>query len=173
MSEEEFMSQLSHLQAYLYRVALALLGNDADANDALQDTCLRAYLARSKQRGGPESFKAWIKRILLNVCCDLLKERRRVIPMGAPEEVDHNRRQTEVPPQEHLIWDHVADLPNDLREIIALRYLFDLSQEQTARALEIPIGTVKSRLNRALQTLRAKLSTAREGDNCALQRCNS
>ncbi|MGE5654226.1 MAG: RNA polymerase sigma factor [Bacillota bacterium] len=168
MSEEEFMSQLDHLQTYLYRIALALLGNDADANDALQDACLRAYLARAKQRGGAASFRPWIKSILLHVCCDMLKHRQRVITMGAPEEVYGQVRQSEAPPEESLVWDHVADLPTELREIVALRYLFDLTQEQAARALQIPIGTVKSRLNRALRILRAELMTVRRGEDCAL-----
>lgn len=168
MSEDEFMSQLDHLQTYLYRVALALLGNDADANDALQDACLRAYLARARQRGGTASFRPWIKSILLHVCCDMLKQRQRVIAMGAPEEIYQQVGQSDLPLQEHLIWDHVADLPMELREIVALRYLFDLTQEQAARALQIPIGTVKSRLNRALQILRAELMTVRRGEHCAL-----
>ncbi len=166
MSEDEFLTQLDALQAYLYRASLALLGNEADANDALQDAALRAYVARDQLRGGSEGFKPWMKSILLHVCSDMLKQRQRVVPFGLPEQLQGSTEETSATNGQHEVWDYVADLPKELREVVAMRYVFDLSQEQVASSLAIPVGTVKSRLNRSLRLLRAKLTSGKDGGNC-------
>ena len=155
MTENEFTSELNKIQGFLERAALAVLGNKSDAADAVQEAILKAYICREQLRGGSRSFKPWIKRILLHVCSKVLRHRQRVIPLGGREElicdtVAQVEGQSEV-------WDRVAALNPQLREVVALRYIFDLSQEQVAESLGIPVGTVKSRLNRALEQLRTDL----------------
>ncbi len=167
MSEEEFILLLDQVQASLYRMALAVMSSEADANDALQEASLRAFLARSQLRGGADGFRPWMKRILLHVCSDMLRARRRIVPVGGPDELCDDRREPELP-VEHEVWDHVANLPQALREVVALRYLFDLSQEQVAQHLAIPVGTVKSRLNRALRLLRQRYIPGKDGEERAV-----
>ena len=155
MTEIEFISELNKIQGFLERAALAVLGNKSDADDAVQEATLKAYICREQLRGGSSSFKPWIKRILLHVCSKALKHRQRVIPLGVREEV---LADTASPVEgQDEIWDRVAALNPGLREVVSLRYIFDLSQEQVAESLGIPVGTVKSRLNRALEQLRADL----------------
>ena len=160
MTENEFIRELEVLQGYLERASLAMMGNPADAQDAFQEACLRAYVSREQLQGGATSFKPWIKRILLNVCLRSIEHRRRVIPLGLREDVASE----EATSYEDLgeVWEKVSVLSTALRETVVLRYVFDLTQEQVAEQTQVPVGTVKSRINRALEQLRSEMTRERE-----------
>jgi len=170
MSENEFMTELHKVQGYLERAAVAVLGNRSDADDAVQEAVLKAYICREQLRGGSNAFKPWIKQILLHVCTKTFKQRSRVIPLGVREELLCDTSQIVTEPTE--IWDHVAALNGQLREVVALRYIFDLSQEQVAQRLGIPVGTVKSRLNRALEQLRGIQELRKGSGECEARKQN-
>jgi RNA polymerase sigma-70 factor, ECF subfamily len=163
VTESEFIRELEKVQSYLERASLALMGNTHDAEDAVQEACLRAYVSRAQLQGGSASFRPWMKRILLNVCLRSIEHRKRVVPLGSREETmpDQETSYEELGP----VWDKVKVLSASLRETVALRYVFDLTQEQVAQHLQVPLGTVKSRINRALEQLRSELAGAgKEGD---------
>jgi RNA polymerase sigma-70 factor (ECF subfamily) len=153
-------------QGIAFRTAYLLAGNAADAEEAAQDAFVKAYRALWRFRAG-SPFKPWLLRIVANEA----RNRRRSagrrtalalrvaqVPSGeaapSPEAtlLDAERR-------EELIA-ALDRLGESDREAIACRYLLDLSEAETAAALGIRRGTVKSRLARALERLRAELEAA-------------
>ncbi|MEW6198780.1 MAG: sigma-70 family RNA polymerase sigma factor [Planctomycetota bacterium] len=125
------------------------------AEDLLQETFLQAArrLERVSQAVSP---RAWLYTIARNVAATAVRCRRRTEPL--PAEVV-----TESPaedPRLARVRAAIAELPDTLRETLELRLRCELSYEEIAAVLEIPVGTVRSRLHLALQRLRAALSGA-------------
>ena len=146
----------------LYRTARAILRDDAEAEDAVQEAYLRAYRALDTFRG-ESKFSTWLVRIAANEA--LMRRRARprtahVVPLEAAdlqareERGDHMLRR--------LLEKRIDALPDDYRAVFMLRAVEELSVEETALALGIPEATVRSRLFRARGLLRESL--AREMD---------
>lgn len=154
MNDKRFLELLHKEEGRLFRIALAILGNESDAWDALQQAVEQAWRSRRNLRGEDVAFPAWIKKITVNCCITLLRRRERLIPVD-PHTLP--LRENEPPSEAALIWHLVGELGEEFRKVIALRYLGDLSLEEIARVLEIPLGTVKSRLNTAHKRLRDML----------------
>lgn len=155
MTEMEFIQRTEGVKKRLYRTALLYLGSEAMALDAVDEAVYKGFCAYKKLRQ-EEFFETWITRILINVCNTELRRRRREItveelPESAAEEFDA------LPLKEA-----VARLPRELRAVIVLRFFTGLTLEETAKALEIPKGTVSTRQRRALQLLKLDL-TEQEG----------
>jgi RNA polymerase sigma-70 factor (ECF subfamily) len=144
-----------------YRLAGLILGDAHEAQDATQDALLRAWRSAASLRD-PAGFQAWFDKILVNVCRDRLRERGKVrllaiddaVSVGAPRD----------PFRDVLDRDEVframATLDDDLRIVIVLHYWADLTLEAVAARVGWPVGTVKSRLNRALTTMRGRMDAA-------------
>lgn len=151
-----------HLGA-AYRLARAILLDDGDAEDAVQEACLIAWKKRAGLRD-PGRLEAWFDRIVVNQCRDRLRRRHRAgaiavawqeaIPTGsAPGAGDALDLDIDVA-LDALDFDH--------RVVVLLRYWQDRTVEDIAARLEIPEGTVKSRLHYALRAMRSRLE-ARDG----------
>jgi RNA polymerase sigma-70 factor, ECF subfamily len=156
---------LPHLDD-LHSFARYLLGNAADADDAVQECYLRAYRHFDTYRG--PQIKPWLLAILRNVC-HASRARRAAGPLSAaslPDEIDEAAvpvwsEAQETPEGEVLrrrddqtIRDLVAALPATFREVIVLREVDDLSYREIADVVGVPVGTVMSRLARARAMLR-------------------
>lgn len=155
MTELEFIRRAEGVKKRLYRTALLYLGSESMALDAVDEAVYKGYCAFKKLRQ-EEFFETWMTRILINVCNTELRRRRREmaveeLPETAAEEFDA------LPLKEA-----VAKLPRELRAVIVLRFFTGLTLEETARALDIPRGTVSTRQRRALQLLKLEL-TEQEG----------
>ncbi len=161
MTESEFMERLRPLEAYLYRMALAIVGKD-DAQDVLQEALLSAFVAR-KQLRDPQYFRPWIKKIVARQCGKQLRNRGTVFPMGRGEEYVFDSTDKGKRPEDHLIWQVVNQLPEIYSQVVILRYLGDMSQKEIAEALGIPEGTVKSRLHKGIGKLREMLEAEKGG----------
>ena len=147
-----------HLDA-AYRLARAILHDSTDAQDATHDAFEQAWRKWSTLRD-PARFEPWFDRILVNTCRDRLRSGRRqatdisaevAIASGDPYGQAHDR---------DLLADAIASLSPDHRVVVALRYFRDLSVDEIARRLDIPAGTVQSRLHYALKHLHAAIDTA-------------
>jgi len=160
--EERFFALYRPEQGKLYRTAWAILGNEADAADALQEATIRAYRAFGQLRGGDVAFPAWIRRILVNTCTQILRRRMRVIPVERPEDLKDNPVTQVDLPLDGDVWDAVRSLDERYRAVVVLRFLNDMQLEEIAAALDIPLGTVKSRLHAALKQLRSRLQALEE-----------
>lgn len=156
--EERFFALYKPEQGRLYRTAWAILGNEADAGDALQEATIRAYRAFDQLKGGAAAFPAWIRRILVNTCTQILRKRMKVIPVERPEDLAEEKVAPEVDiPLGSEVWEAVRELDERYRAVVVLRFLNDMQLEDIATALDIPLGTVKSRLHTALKALRNRL----------------
>lgn len=147
-----------------YRLAGLILGNQAEAEDATQDALFRAWQSMGSLRD-PAGFQAWFDRILVNICRDRLRRRRRItfIPID-PESAEPDRRD---PFRAVLDRDEVlramSHLDTDERLVVVLHYWADLTLDGVAERLGWPVGTVKSRLNRGLNEIRHVLDTGPNG----------
>lgn len=165
--EERFFALYRPEQGRLYRTAWAILGNEADAGDALQEATIRAYRAFGQLKGGAAAFPQWMRRILVNTCTQILRKRMRVFPVERPEELRDEPATNDIElALDGDVWDAVRSLDERYRAVVVLRFLNDMQLEEIANALDIPLGTVKSRLHTALRLLRTKLQSdekARKG----------
>lgn len=152
-------------QTAVYNVALRTIGHAEDAADATQETFLSAYRAIGDFRGG--SFKAWLLRIAVNTCYDLLRRRQRRPSTSLDVMVEESGEQTsfadrQVGPERaalaaetvSVVEQGLATLPDDQRVIVVLCDIQGLSYEEAAEAEGVALGTVKSRLSRARARLR-------------------
>ena len=134
-----------------YRLAGLLLGDHAEAEDATQDALLRAWHRRHSLRD-PAQFQAWFDRILVNACRDRLRRRRsvRFIALeGAGDPAGSGDPFRSVVDRDEVLR-LVARLDDDERLVVILRFWADLTLADIAERTGWPLGTVKSRLHRAL-----------------------
>lgn len=149
-----------------YRRAAVLLANRIEAEDAVHDAAERAWRSRASLRD-PGAFEAWFGRILVNVCRDRLRRRRRVAIVEAPvappddEDPSSTAAMTRIGETERLL-DALAGLSPDERIAVVLRYESDLTVPEIARLTGAREGTIKARLHHALRKLRARLEA--DGD---------
>ncbi|MCL2107105.1 MAG: sigma-70 family RNA polymerase sigma factor [Oscillospiraceae bacterium] len=156
----------------VYFVALSITKNETDAQDILQETYLRAYQSIG-QLERPERFESWLSQIAANQAKNYLSKKRPASFAEYDDESAANWQEETDPeflPDERLDLDEtkkfiaglVRELPEDQRLCVLLRYFEDMEVAAIATALEIPEGTVKSRLSRARQKLAAKLEEAQK-----------
>lgn len=144
-----------------YRLARAILLDDAEAEDAVQDAALAAWRRQGSLRD-PARFDVWFDRILVNQCRDQLRRRKRSVQLAAPPiGFEPPARPIETGADADLDQ-AIAALDGDHRIVVVMRYWQDRTVEDIADRLGIPAGTVKSRLHHALKRLRAHLE-ARDG----------
>lgn len=163
MTEQEFLEGLAREEGRLLRIAVAILGQESDGWDALQEAVEQAWLHRRELRAGPAGFGPWMKRILVNRSLNLLR-RRKVVSLSGP--LDSLLDPAPLPDEmaeRQSIWEAVGGLSEPLRQVVSLRYLGDLTLEEIARELDLPLGTVKSRLHRGLAQVRERWEGVREG----------
>lgn len=145
-------------QKDLYRVALAMMKNDNDALDCIQETILNAY-KNLKGLTQDEYFKTWLLRILINKCNDSLKKKEKLVSWTVPQpEEQHHDDATRLD-----VINAISHLEKDLKVIVVLYYYEDMSVTDIADSLRIPQGTVKSRLSRAREQLRELLGYEERG----------
>jgi RNA polymerase sigma-70 factor (ECF subfamily) len=155
----------------LYRLARAVLRDDAEAEDALQESFLAAY-RKMHQFQGHASLSTWLSRLVLNECLARLRRATRrdnIVPIvSMPSDVDLDAL---APPTDEgpdmavaraqmrvLIEKKLDELPAAFRTVFVLRCVEELSVEETAAALAIPEATVRSRHFRARSLLREALA---------------
>jgi RNA polymerase sigma-70 factor (ECF subfamily) len=143
----------------LYRTARAILRDDAEAEDAVQEAYLRAYRALHAFRG-ESKFSTWLVRIAAN---EALMRRRRnaraaaVVPIDAAAELQAEETGGD-DMLRRLLERRIDALPDDYRAVFVLRALEELSVEETSGALGIPEATVRTRFFRARALLRESLA---------------
>jgi RNA polymerase sigma-70 factor (ECF subfamily) len=146
----------------LFRTALAILGNEADARDATQEAFISSWRSFSRLRD-IERFDAWLGRILINQCRMTLRRRRRVREVAVDESVDQSaRRFAPSSPNDDSSSDFddaFSRLTVDQRAMLVLHHLHGYGVREIGAWLGIPSGTVKWRLNRARNALRRELDS--------------
>lgn len=150
---------LVHLDA-AYNFARRLAGNSQEAEDIVQEACLRAFRFFGSFRGG--NGRAWLLAIVRNTYYSAMRKERDGIQTVPLDEENESAAADAASDVEHLLGRNDARrlinraldaLPLEYREVIVLRELEDLSYKEIADVMEIPIGTVMSRLARARKAL--------------------
>jgi RNA polymerase sigma-70 factor (ECF subfamily) len=159
---EAFAELVARHQRTVYGVALRMLGDRDQADDAAQEAFVRVY-SRLRTFKGESSMRTWLVRITTRLCIDLLRARRRhpeVLLGEAEDRPAHSDPQGEITDR-HALARAIADLPPHYKAAIILRHLQHLSYSEMARALGVPLATVKTHLRRARLMLRESLEGAR------------
>ena len=154
---------LPHLDA-AYNLARWLTRNDHDAEDLVQEACLRAFKFFGGFQGG--DARAWLLAVVRNACYTFLKKRQDRGPAVPFDEELHSAQGEEDNPEQlalraadrQSLRDALDELPAEYREVIVLRELEGCSYKEIAVIADIPLGTVMSRLTRARQRLAGVLA---------------
>ncbi len=140
----------------LYKISWSYLYNHSDIEDVLQNTMISAY-ENIKSLRKIDLFETWFISILLNECRKSLRDKKRLMPQEDIEIHGHYRDQ-------YHFFEEINAIDQIYKEVVILKYVSGYSQEEIAKILDIPIGTVKSRIYRGLRDLRKLLKE----DNCEL-----
>ena len=145
--KETFSTLIESVKLKLYKTGMSILRNDDDTCDAIQETLIAAY-QKYNTLENKEFFNTWIIRIMINKCYDIIRKNKQVT------NINQKLMETADPYYEMYCneseVEHILNmLDSDLKTVSILYYYDDLSIAEIAETLNIPEGTVKSRLSRA------------------------
>jgi RNA polymerase sigma-70 factor (ECF subfamily) len=158
--EEAFVKLMQRHERRVYNLAYRMLGGPEDARDATQDAFLSCFRHLPTFRG-ESAFSTWLHRIAVNACYDLVRRRKPAASLESdlvepPSTGDHADRAAAAADVQRAL----LQVPPEFRIVLVLHELQDLPLDEIAEALEVPLGTVKSRLHRG----RVALGRALQGD---------
>jgi RNA polymerase sigma-70 factor (ECF subfamily) len=159
---------LPHLDA-AYNLARWLLRREQDAEDVVQEACLRAFNGFGQFHGGEP--RSWLLTIVRNACYTWLTRNRERAPTASFDEELHDVASDATNPEiilqqrseREAVKRAIEQLPVEFREVLILREFEGLSYQQIAAIADLPVGTVMSRLARARQRLERALTTNAPG----------
>lgn len=172
---EAFETLIQSHQKKVYNIALRMTKNPDDAQELSQDAFVRAFTSISKFRGDSK-FSTWMYRITVNVCTDFLRKRNKTIslsieqgaavgeeerPLQIEEDGPGPSELSEKKQLKELVRDAMDSLSDEHREVLVLRDLMDMPYKDIANTLNVNEGTIKSRINRARESLK-KIITQRQ-----------
>jgi RNA polymerase sigma-70 factor, ECF subfamily len=152
---DAFATLVHRHQVRVYNLCLRVMGDPDDAADAAQEAFMTAFRKLGQFRGDA-AFTTWMHRVTVNACYDLLRKQRRQPLLRLATDEDRPESEPGPPIPDHAeevagTRDAVAALasvPEEFRIALVLADLQDLPYEQIAKVLDVPIGTVKSRVHR-------------------------
>ena len=166
-----FNNLMSLHEKRMYAVALRMCGNREDAQDCLQEAMLRIYRSIGSFKG-QSSFSTWAYRITMNTCLDELRRKKNkqstsldsLLDVGWSPTDESNAPERKAIQSELRNTLHAAirALPEDMRSAIVLRDMQGMVYEEIAQALNVNVGTIKSRISRGREKLREKLKNITE-----------
>jgi len=169
MDVQAFEQLVEKYQKKVFNIAFSMLNNMDDASDISQEVFIKAFksIKHFKQNS---SFSTWLYRITVNTCLDELRKRKNKSNVFSIDQVIHlesgevtrqleDDRPTPDSMVENnelraLVRDSISQLSDELKEVIILRDINGLSYDDIADMLDCPLGTVKSRINRARNALK-------------------
>ena len=164
--EVAFAALFHEYKNLVYKTAYLMLGNAGDAEDALQEVFVQVHRSLATFQPSKGAFTTWLHRITMNRCLNRRRKRRlftlsldKVSPASL---TGHSSSFESRLAEEETVQQALNRLSEKQRAVVILRYYWDLSYAEMAQILDIPVGTVKSRLNLALKTLRKKLEAVAE-----------
>ncbi len=169
--EAAFEQLVRRHQRYAFNVAYRVLGDYAEAEDMTQEAFVRAWRGLRTFRGQAK-FTTWLYRIVHNLCLNRLPHLRRELVQSEPLEEVLPNPVAPLPErfeaQERVAFLHaqVTQLPEKYRLVLTLRYLQDLSYQEIAAVLDVPMGTVKTHIHRARRLL---IERQRRWEECGAQ----
>ncbi len=158
--KDRFETAYTNYADAMYRIALSHMTRREDAEDVVHDVFIK-YMQASPSFADDDHERAWLIRVTVNRCRDLLRRRaiRRYVGFDEIEEIPAD----EEPYEGNGVIAMVSALPEKYRSVIVLHYLEGYSVEECARALELSVSAVKMRLSRGREML--KKTIEKEGGN--------
>lgn len=151
-NEEAFFKLIEDNKVSLYKAAKAILNNDDDIADAIQETVIAAY-KNIKSLKNDAYFKTWLTKILINKCKDIIAKNKDVIALDDYIEEGYT--------QEFLskfeIEDMLTNLSKEQKLVISLYYISQFNTREISEILKESEGTIKSRLSRARNKIRKSM----------------
>ena len=166
--QEAFRQLVIRHHRLVINVAFRALGELSLAEDVAQDVFLKVYKALPGYRH-EKPFKHWLHRVAANAVTDALRRRRPMVSLDGMEQPPASRESDpmDVATRHDLqkaVRQAIASLPSHYRDTIALQAFGQLSYEEIAKTLDVPLGTVMSRLNGAKRLLRGRLGDLVHGE---------
>jgi RNA polymerase sigma-70 factor (ECF subfamily) len=179
ISPKDFEDFINRYAKLVYNIAYRLTGNEIDAEDLAQEAFIKVYHNLNKYRPTPDgSFERWLYKVINNLYIDELRKKPKV-KLDTLEDVEYTEDGEK---EKFIIGDRTFDperilhkkefekeiqnalslLPVEFRTVLVLCDIEGFSYEEISKMLNIPIGTVRSRLNRARKILRNKLRGGEE-----------
>ena len=156
LKEQKLTAFIVENQARFYRLAYSYLKNREEALDAVQTAVCRA-LEKQDSLQDADALRTWFYRILVNVCMDQLRRRKRVT-LVPPEALDAGSYEDPLPADSTLAQRGDA-LPAEVGTIVKLRFYEELSLKEISAVTGVPLSTVKTRLYTGLKKLRVTLES--------------
>lgn len=176
MTEDEFIVLVRKHQDRIYRHAFYLLKNSEDAKDMTQETFIRAWQHRTKIR--QKTAHSWLLKCVQNLCFNQLKRRKFQVHLSEEDEEgetlemllhEHSFQSNPTPDEiaikqelKQLVHRAIEELPPNLRSLVVMRELEEMSYKEIAEVLKQPENTVKSNIFRARKKLREILNRLME-----------
>jgi len=148
-TKQQFVDTVREKRELMWRIAYALLKNEADAEDAVSSAVEATWKWRHRLRS-PEALPAYLVKCTANAAKSQLRKRRFTVPLEPYEAMLQA-------PEEQDIAHTVSGLPDKFRIPLQLKFGEDMTEKEVARVLGIPRGTVSSRISRALDMLRKEM----------------
>ena len=166
-----FNTLMGRHEQRMYAIALRMCKNREDAQDCLQEAMLRVFRAIGAFKG-ESSFGTWMYRITMNTCLDELRRRKKskdtsmdaLLDQGwSPPDLSAAPEKKAIQSELHRnLNDAINELPEDMRAAIILRDIHGCAYDEIAKALDLNVGTVKSRISRGRERLREKIRASAE-----------
>ncbi|HHX60659.1 MAG TPA: sigma-70 family RNA polymerase sigma factor [Epulopiscium sp.] len=149
--KEALLSLVMNQKADYYKLAYSYMKNKDDSLDAMQDMIVILYQKIYTLKNN-EAFYSWSKTILVNCCKKILRDYKKLVPIDNIKEASYEMDESF---ERNLVLDeYLAKLNPIHEEVIRLKYIVDLDYNSIANLLEIPLGTVKSRIHTAMTILK-------------------
>lgn len=164
---DAFQKLAQSYKSRIYSLALRMLGNPTDAEDAAEESVIKLYYSMKKFRG-QSSFSTWVYAVTRNTCLDMLRKNEKKRTDIDLEEVEYFITSHDGDPEEASERGHkvaflkkaINSLPEENRKTLILREMDGYSYEEIAELLNVSVGTVKSRISRAKERIRSEFEKA-------------
>lgn len=155
-NQQAFCQLAEERKESLYRIAYSYVKNKEDALDIVSEAVYKAYVSMGGLKN-PQHFHTWFTRILINCAINQIQKSKNLLPLD--EGVAAKQPAGDVSSEESIdLYRAIDCLPVNEKTVIILMYIEGFTLAEIAHLLKCPLGTVKTRLNKALKTLRAILA---------------
>jgi RNA polymerase sigma-70 factor, ECF subfamily len=155
-NDKAFLTLFQQYEQDIYRIAFVYVKNQSDALDVVQETAYRSFKS-IKNLKEPKYFKTWLMRIAISCAIDLLRKKKNVVQLKPGFDEFISGDVNEDIDLEMTVRDLIERLNEDEKSVIVLRFYEGLTIKEVSEALDIPLGTAKTVLYRALNKLRKNL----------------
>jgi RNA polymerase sigma-70 factor, ECF subfamily len=155
-NDKAFLTLFQQYEQDIYRTGFVYVKNQNDALDVVQETAYRSFKS-IKNLKEPKYFKTWLIRIAISCAIDLLRKQKNIVHMKSEYVEFISGDVNEDIDLEMIVRDLIERLNEDEKSVIILRFYEGLTIKEVSEALDIPLGTAKTILYRALNKLRKNL----------------